>query len=258
MIKCVSVVLLFFTLSSFSVFADDASTLTAPEIEVVWVGTSTLDTLPGYIPSWTEVLIGVRLNGGIDPGAGLDGNSDTPDDGQIEPGGVILNWQVNSQDANVFMRSMGLVYNLLYQDYRYMKRIDAYGNGTKMYWWVTAQNVNGEISTTEVDSFLIGTLSTDKEPLPSVFKILGNYPNPFNPKTNINFSLANDAEVDFFVFTLGGKRVRQLNLGKLSSGNQVVEWQGKDDFGNDVPSGIYMYRLQSDLHSEVRKMTLLK
>ena len=190
----------FFTLSSFSVFADDASTLTAaPEIEVVWVGTSTVDTLPGYIPSWTEVLIGVRLNGGIDPGAGLDGNSDTPDDGQIEPGEVILNWQVNSQDANVFMRSIGLfiTYFIRLSLYEKNRRIWEWN---KMYWWVTAQNVNGEISTTEVDSFLIGTLSTDKEPLPSVFKILGNYPNPFNPKTNIS-TIANDAEVRVFLYS---------------------------------------------------------
>lgn len=258
MIKYVSAVLLFFTISSFSVFADDASTLTAPEIEVVWVGPTTLDTLTENVPSWSDIRVFVRLNGGIDPVAGIDGDPETPDDGQINLSGVILHWQVNSQSANVRMKTMSLVWNLQVQEYRFWNKMDGNANGTKMYWWVTAQNVNGEISTTEVDSFLIGTLSTDKDPLPSVFKILGNYPNPFNPKTNINFSLDHNAEVDFSVFTLGGKRVRKLNLGKLSSGNQSVEWQGKDDFGNDVPSGIYVYRLQSDLHSEVRKMTLLK
>ena len=87
---------------------------------------------------------------------------------------------------------------------------------------------------------------------------MGNYPNPFNPKTNINFSLAHEAEVDFTVYTLSGRKVQQLALGILSAGNQSVAWQGKDDFGNDVSSGIYVYRLKSDFHSEVRKMTLLK
>ena len=87
---------------------------------------------------------------------------------------------------------------------------------------------------------------------------LGNYLNPFNPITNINFSVAYAAEVDLSVYTLGGKLVRQFHLGALPSGNQSVAWEGKDNFGNDVPSGIYVYRLQSEFFSEARKMTLLK
>lgn len=247
MSKKISIILVFFIVSNFCVFAKDTSTLTAPAIEVTWVGTSTLDTLTEYVPSWSEVLVAVRINGGTDNG-----------DGTIEPGGVILNWQVNSQTANVFSRSMPVLYNLLYQDYRYMKRMDPYGNGTKMYWWVTAQNVDGEISSTEVDSFLLGTLALDHEPLPSVFKISGNYPNPFNPKTTIDFSVEYAAKVDLSIYSLGGKLVRQFQLGALASGNQSIAWEGKDNFGNDVPAGVYIYRLQSESHSEARKMTLLK
>ena len=153
---------------------------------------------------------------------------------------------------------MPVLYNLLYQDYRYMKRMDPYGNGTKMYWWVTAQNIDGEISSTEVDSFLLGTLALDHEPLPSVFKISGNYPNPFNPKTTINFSVEYAAEVDLSIYSLSGKLVRQFQLGALTSGSQSIVWEGKDNFGNDVPSGVYIYRFQSESHSEARKMTLLK
>jgi hypothetical protein len=245
--KLLSVISAFFIISKFCVFAEGASALTAPVIEVTWVGTSTMDTVTGYIPSWSEVLVAVKVNGGTDNG-----------EGTIEPGGVALNWQVNSQTAGVFMRSMPVLYNLLYQDYRYMKRMDPYGSGTKMYWWVTAQNIDGETSSTEVDSFLLGTLTLDHEPLPSVFKILGNYPNPFNPITNINFSVAYAAEVDLSVYALGGKLVRQFHLGALPSGNQSVAWEGKDNLGNDVPSGIYVYRLQSEFFSEARKMTLLK
>ena len=98
MIKQASIISIFFILSI--VFAKDASALTAPVIEVTWVGTSTLDTLTDYIPPISEVLVTVRVNGGSDNG-----------DGTIEPGGVVLNWQENSQTANVFMRSMPVLYN---------------------------------------------------------------------------------------------------------------------------------------------------
>ncbi|MBT4249751.1 T9SS type A sorting domain-containing protein, partial [bacterium] len=92
----------------------------------------------------------------------------------------------------------------------------------------------------------------------SVFKISGNYPNPFNPKTTINFSVEYAAEVDLSIYSLSGKLVRQFQLGALTSGSQSIVWEGKDNFGNDVPSGVYIYRFQSESHSEARKMTLLK
>ena len=135
--------------------------LEAPTIEINFVGLSTIDTLPEYInpaDALSGILVDAIVNGGIDDG-----------DGVIEPGGVILNWKVNSLSANTYMRSMPLLFNLLYQNYHYITRVEPYGNGTKIFWWVTAQNVDGEIASTAIDSFLVGTLGLDKEPLPSKF-----------------------------------------------------------------------------------------
>ena len=250
MIKPKKIIMATIVAINFCIYANNTSALTALDIEVVHVGLNSTDTLPDYIlPSdaLVGVLVNVQVNGGTSEGDEL-----------IEPGSVILNWQVNSQDVNVFMISMAQLIHLGTQQYHYIKRIEPYGNGTKIYWWVTAQHIDGEISSTNVDSFLVGTLALDNEPMPSTFKILGNYPNPFNPKTNINFSVKHTTEVDLTVFTLRGKLVRQFHLGLLSSGNKSIAWEGKDNFGNNVPSGVYVYRLRSEFHSEARKMTLLK
>jgi len=222
--------------------------LTSPTIEVHFVGLSTIDTLPDYInPSdaISGILIDVKVNGGNESG-----------DGTIES--VILNWKVNSLSANTFMSMMPELYNLLYQDWHYIKRIEPYGNGTKVYWWVTAQNVDGEMASTEVDSFLIGTLNVDNDFTPSKFKVFGNYPNPFNPVTNINFSVDKASDITISIFSLTGQIIRQFNLGVTKPGNNSITWNGRDMIGNDVPSGVYMYKIQSGEYSKFKKMTLLK
>ena len=222
--------------------------LIPPTIEVHFVGLTTTDTLPDYInPSDAigGILIDVKVNGGNESG-----------DGIIES--VILNWKVNSLSANTFMSMMPELYNLLYQDWHYIKRIEPYGNGTKVYWWVTAQNVDGEMASTEIDSFLVGTLNVDSDFMPSKFKVFGNYPNPFNPFTNINFSVDKASNITISIFSLTGKIIRQFSLGVTQPGNKSITWNGKNMNGNDVPSGVYMYKIQSGEHSKFKKMTLLK
>jgi len=222
-----------------------AKMLTPPVIEIHHVGLNTIDTLPDYIPPYSEVLVDVIINGGIE-------------DETIEAGGIVLNWQVNSLSANVNVSSMPLLFNLLYQNYHYVRRIDPYPNGVQIYWWVTALNVDGEMSSTEIDSFVIGTLAIGDEPLPRSFNIIGNYPNPFNPATNINFTVEHISEIDLSIHGLDGRFIRSLSLGNLQPGNHSVRWDGKDHSLGQVPSGIYIYRLQSEHHSGAGKMTLLK
>ena len=227
-----------------------SSTLEAPTIEINFVGLSTIDTLPEYInpaDALSGILVDAIVNGGIDDG-----------DGVIEPGGVILNWKVNTLSANTYMKSMPLLFNLVQQNYHYITRVEPYGNGTKIFWWVTAQNVDGEIASTAIDSFLVGTLGLDQEPLPSKFKILGNYPNPFNPSTKINFIVNQISEVILSVYSLNGELVHQSKSNVLQPGFQTMVWNGKDDLNNKVSSGVYIYSVQSGEHAEFKKMTLLK
>ena len=238
------------SLNELSLNFQSSATLEAPTIEINFVGLSTIDTLPEYInpaDALSGILVDAIVNGGIDDG-----------DGVIEPGGVILNWKVNTLSANTYMKSMPLLFNLVQQNYHYITRVEPYGNGTKIFWWVTAQNVDGEIASTAIDSFLVGTLGLDQEPLPSKFKILGNYPNPFNPFTKINFIVNQTSEVIFSVYSLNGELVHQSKSNVLQPGFQTMVWNGKDDLNNKVSSGVYIYSVQSGEYSEFKKMTLLK
>jgi len=88
--------------------------------------------------------------------------------------------------------------------------------------------------------------------------IKGNYPNPFNPSTDISFILPQSAHVRLDVFNIAGRRVATLVDGRLESDEHQIHWDGRDESGQPVSSGIYFYRLESDGISLSRKMLLLK
>jgi len=94
--------------------------------------------------------------------------------------------------------------------------------------------------------------------LPQNFELYQNYPIPFNPETQIEFSLSRASHVTIDVYNILGKRVRMLVDERLSSGHKVVTWDGKDDNGSDISSGIYLYRIVAGDFVESKKMVLLK
>jgi M6 family metalloprotease-like protein len=85
-----------------------------------------------------------------------------------------------------------------------------------------------------------------------------NVPNPFNPTTTIRFTLPERAAVLLSVYDVSGALVRELANGEYGAGPHDVEWNGRDDRGNAVGSGVYFYRLITDKRTLTRKMTLLK
>jgi hypothetical protein len=85
-----------------------------------------------------------------------------------------------------------------------------------------------------------------------------NYPNPFNPSTRIGFRVARQAPVKLVVHDAAGRLVRSLVAEPLPAGEYTVEWNGNDDAGRRVGSGVYFYRLDVDGYSETRKMVMLK
>ena len=85
-----------------------------------------------------------------------------------------------------------------------------------------------------------------------------NYPNPFNSCTTIPFALKSPAHTTLAVYNILGQKVRTLLNARRLAGNHKVVWNGENDEGETVPSGIYFYKLSSEKYSESKKMLFLK
>lgn len=94
--------------------------------------------------------------------------------------------------------------------------------------------------------------------IPQNYELLSNYPNPFNSKTVISFVLpaATDTRID--IFNIAGQQLRHLVNGYLQAGRHTVTWDSRDDYGNEVATGVYFYRLDAGEVQKSQKMTLLK
>ncbi len=89
-------------------------------------------------------------------------------------------------------------------------------------------------------------------------RLLAARPNPFNPVTTIGYSLRNEGPTEMAVFNVAGRRVRTLVDGFVPAGDHEVTWDGRDDRGARVPSGVYFYRLRAGDAVETRRMVLVK
>lgn len=85
-----------------------------------------------------------------------------------------------------------------------------------------------------------------------------NFPNPFNPETDIRFSLKQNSDVELNIYNLKGQKVKTLHKGMLDKGKHQLKWKGTDDNDKPVTSGVYLYRLSSGSSQQTRKMVLLK
>jgi len=94
--------------------------------------------------------------------------------------------------------------------------------------------------------------------LPIYTALQGNYPNPFNPTTTIRFDLANAGNVKIEIFNIRGQRVNSLMNSELEAGRHSVEWNGTDESGRIVSSGVYFYTMQAGEFSSTRRMILMK
>ncbi len=92
----------------------------------------------------------------------------------------------------------------------------------------------------------------------TITALKGNYPNPFNPETTVYFSLKADSKVNLDIYNLLGQKVRTLANGLLQKGNHSLKWNGKDDAGRNVGSGIYFYKMKTDNYTSIQKMILMK
>jgi hypothetical protein len=94
--------------------------------------------------------------------------------------------------------------------------------------------------------------------LPSAFTLSQNYPNPFNATTVILYSLQKNANVKLVIYNLRGQKVKTLVDEQKPAGEYQITWDGKNDSGEEVASGVYFYKLSAGEFSETKKMVLLR
>ena len=90
------------------------------------------------------------------------------------------------------------------------------------------------------------------------FALYPNYPNPFNPETRIRFQLAENSNVRLMIYDVLGRKVRTLVSKRMDAGHHVLNWNGLNDAGADVASGMYVYRIKAGDFIAHRKMLLVR
>jgi hypothetical protein len=129
--------------------------------------------------------------------------------------------------------------------------------------WVL-QSKNGEIYplrssgdliiSDDVNEFLLHKISA----IPNEFSLNQNFPNPFNPTTTIRYSLPQTSDVKLTIYNLNGQKVSSWVYNKMSPGNYSTDWDGTNFGGHPVSSGVYLYSLETESFSAMKKMILMK
>jgi Zn-dependent metalloprotease len=133
-------------------------------------------------------------------------------------------------------------------------RCDASGNSDDVY--IDEIEFRGTASGAELakgGNALSATLA-----LPESFELKQNYPNPFNPTTTIVFSLPQESEVAIKIYDINGSLVRTLVKDKRPAGEYRIVWNGQNDHGARVSSGVYIYRIEAGSFAQTRRMVMLK
>lgn len=190
----------------------------------------------------------------------------------VQGGTVLLEWQTASESDhagfNVFRRAAASDAYERIND----TLIPATGHptGGASYRFVDPQPLAGvnfyklqDVSLSGQTSFsaaisITATAVAEKPALPEEFDLRQNYPNPFNPETRIEYQLPSEAAVELGIYNLSGRLIRALVSESQSAGFYTVVWNGRDDGGQAVGSGVYLMRLKVGDYTSTRRITLLR
>ncbi len=131
-------------------------------------------------------------------------------------------------------------------------------SGETWYYRVAATDFNNNLGEFSAEVFAVVTGITDGAGLPRAFALEQNYPNPFNPSTTIRYALKDNVPVRLKIYNTLGQVVRTLVNTRQQAGSYEVLWDGTNDFGQQVASGMYIYRIEAGDFVQAKRMTLLK
>ena len=207
-----------------------------------------------------------------------DGETATCDiDIEINPGytgGMILEWRINGdgygQEPHDLFGEIEMTYPLSWILLSEIEGELGYGEASIID--VTINTEDMEIGLHECEIVItdnrletripvtvevLEPIETDEDEVSSAFDI-GNYPNPFNPVTDIKFNMQEAGIVNLTIYNIRGQIVKTLISGTQEAGEHSVIWQGRDDSGKPVSSGVYFYKFSTSDYTTTKKMVLMK
>jgi parallel beta-helix repeat protein len=191
-----------------------------------------------------------------------------PDHAVLESTSPSLSWYVTTNPASKQTYSIEISTNknlsnpIVYKNLSsFTKAVSDLSAGT-FYWRVSASTVDGKSSNySKIATFTIKSVSAvdnKNNAIPKEFAVSQNYPNPFNPSTVINYALPKASLVSIKIYDVLGQEVKTLMNIERQAGNYTAQWNGDNNFGKPVSSGIYIYRVTAGQYVKSMKMILLK
>lgn len=175
----------------------------------------------------------------------------------------ILSWYGNTTDYRQGFKILDMATNTVVFEknetnawYSYPSFADLDGDGNIECYFIKYPYPYNGTYTYEVYSTNVSGINNENKPIR--FELKQNFPNPFNPSTEIEFSLNKSENVRLEIFDITGKSIKVLLNDNLDSGNHKISWNGKNNFDELLPTGVYFYRLNIANNAETRKMIMLK
>ena len=198
-----------------------------------------LNTLDSYTLEWTE---------------SADVDQDTID--------YIIYATIGQYPLEEVDDTTGLSYPILYQDIAEEAFRDVPGNNVTIRFSVWAHDgtdslkIGGEDRVLYVNRYEY--LDVEDSTIPSDFALHGNYPNPFNPTTQIRFDLPNKNDVNINIYNMLGQKVKVFSMPNTPAGTHTITWNATNQSGQPLSAGVYLYQMISEDFVKTRKMILLK
>jgi len=179
---------------------------------------------------------------------------------KYEPDSTIIQYNCNDEYFEISPWDTNIINN--YHDYLTMQSYDLMKNiGLIGYWEDEVYPCGGmRLIAANVGAIQYGKFLNieNNNYSPNLFLLHQNYPNPFNPETTIQFELPQNTHVRLEIYNLLGQRVTTLLDKHKPAGHHTLKWDGKDQMGNDVASGIYFYKLVAGDFCQIKKMVLTR
>ena len=167
--------------------------------------------------------------------------------------------QYPSEEVN---DTTGLSYPILYQDIAEEAFRDVPGNNVTIRFSVWAHDGTDSLKIGGQDRLLYVNryeyLDVEDSTIPSDFALHGNYPNPFNPATQIRFDLPNKNDVNIIIYNMLGHKVKVFSMPNIPAGTHTITWNATNQSGQPLSAGVYLYQMISEDFVQTRKMILLK